>query len=261
MAMTPTNKINSQMRNLLILTKKVLMLIRGSKLGIAGLSIIFAFVFMAVFAPWLAPYKVSFIAPAEDIFNIDRLEIIYPPADGYHPIIIGPTTPGEPSMGGGMWFILANMNGTIIMDFAQKSQTEDPFDQGNLSITLDVTTHDGVEMPISKVMYVAPARGYDSIMAVSTTYGERVRSGLLTFMANSTFVIMDPFSDSILFKEDVDFTPTWMNQDTTSAANMLNPPSQKKITNMWVSTLYGPMRYVNLASEDHIVTYEFEYCW
>jgi peptide/nickel transport system permease protein len=260
MATNTTSKLNNLVRNTILLTKKALTLIKSSKLGIAGLGIIFAFAFMAVFAPWLAPYKVAFIAPAEDIFNIERIQIDYPPSEGYHPMVIGPTTPGESSMGGGIWFILANSNGTIQMDFAQKSQTEDQFVKGNMSLAIDITDM-GLQTPLSQVLYVAPARGYNATTAVSTSYSERMECGLLAFMANSTFVIMDPFSETVLFQDNINFTPVWMNQDTTSAANMLNPPSQRKITNMWYSSLYGPMRYIYFANEEHIVAYEFEYCW
>lgn len=259
--MAITSKLNSLAKNMLILTKKALVLIKSSKLGIAGMGIIFAFAFMAVFAPWLAPYKVAFIAPAEDIFNIERIQMDYPVSDGYHTMMVGATTPGESSMGGGIWFILANSNGTIIMDYAKRASTENPFDLGNMSLTLDITTY-GLQAPLSKVLYLSPARGYNSSMDMAPSYNERRECGLLVFVANSTFVIMDPFATNpILFQESISFTPTWINQDTTSGADMLNPPSQRKINYGWFSTLYGPERYINLASEDHIITYSFEYCW
>jgi len=108
----PDTQAMARFRPLLLWTKKILLMLRGSKPGIAGLIIIFAFVFMAIFAPFLAPYSVSFIAPAEDMFSIERIEMSYPASDGYHTIVVGPTTPGESAMGGGMWFILANEDGT-----------------------------------------------------------------------------------------------------------------------------------------------------
>jgi peptide/nickel transport system permease protein len=261
MVTNSTSKLNNHARNILLLTKKALALIKSSKLGIAGLGIIFAFAFMAIFAPWLAPYKVAFIAPAEDIFNIEKIQVDYPPAEGYRSMVIGATTPGESSMGGGMWFILANSNGTIYMDYARRASTENPFDLGNMSLVLDITAY-GLKAPLSNVLYISPARGYNSSGDMAPSYNERVKCGLLAFMANTTFVIMDPFADvPILFQENITFSPIWINQDTTSGANMLNPPSQIKITNMWFSTLYGPVRYINLASEEHIITYSFEYCW
>lgn len=253
-------KITSQARNLLLLTKKALLLLKSSKLGITGLAIIFAFAFMAIFAPWLAPYKPSFIAPAEDIFDIQRVEMAYPASGGYYPVVLGPTTPGESSMGGGIWFIMANENGTIRMDFGQKSQTIDPFLQGNMSLTIDITDL-GLEAPLSQVLYLAPARGYNTTSSFSTSYGERVECGLLAFVANSTFAILDPFSGEVLFNETIDFHPTWFNEDTASSGSMMKPPSQRKITNFWFSTLYGPLRMVNLANESRIITYSFEYCW
>ena len=260
MASGTDNQVISRFRPLVLSTKKVLLMLKGSKPGIAGLSIIFAFVFMAIFAPWLAPYNPTFIAPAEDMFSIERIELNYPEAEGYHEMVIGPTTPGESSMGGGMWFILANEDGTILMDYAQRAQTEGPFDAGNMSFELDITDY-GLDLPLSKVLYVAPARGYNTSNSLATSYSERVEAGLLSFTANSTFVIFDPFSESILYQDDIDFKPVWINEDTTSSGDMLNPPSQKKVTTIWTSSLYGPYRYVNLANDSHIVSYEFEYCW
>ncbi|MDD4308528.1 MAG: ABC transporter permease [Thermoplasmata archaeon] len=274
MAMSNKSKVNNQVRGILLLIKKALKLIRGSKLGIAGLSIIFAFAFMAIFAPWLSPYDPAFIAPAEDIFNIEKIVREYPVSDGYHNLVIGPTTPGESSMEGGMWFIMANTNGTIIMDYAQRSSTGNPFNMTDVDavqnkttdLTLDITSY-GLSAPLSEVLYIAPARGYNNTFAIAPIYGERVECGLLAFIANSTFVILDPFpedpDDHVLFQENLSFSPTWFNQDTTSAANMLNPPTQRKYTDPtgWFSTLYGPKRFVNIANESRMVTYSFDYCW
>ena len=260
MASGKDNLAISRLKPLIISTKKVLILLKGSKPGIAGLAIIFSFIFMAIFAPWLAPYGPDFIAPAEDMFTIERIELNYPVSEGYHEVVIGPTTPGESSMEGGMWFILANEDGTIQMDYAQKSSTEDPFDTGNMSLELDITDY-GLTLPLSQTLYVAPARGYNSSTSFAPSYGERVEAGLLTFMANTSFVILDPFTETILYQEDIGFIPVWINEDTTSSGDMLNPPSQRKVTDIWTSTLSGPFRYVNLANESHIISYEFEYCW
>ncbi|MCD6461125.1 MAG: hypothetical protein J7L61_00065, partial [Thermoplasmata archaeon] len=46
---------------------------RHSKMGMVGLSIIAAFVLMALLAPFLTPYSPQFLAPAEDVFDADRL--------------------------------------------------------------------------------------------------------------------------------------------------------------------------------------------
>ncbi|MCK5038744.1 MAG: ABC transporter permease [Thermoplasmata archaeon] len=235
-------------------------MLKESKPGIAGLSIIFAFAFTAIFAPWLAPYDPAFIAPAEDMFSIERIEMEYPIVEGYHSVVIGPTTPGESAMDGGMWFILANEDGTIQMDYTQRAYTEGPFDAGNMSLELDISDY-GLDLPLSQIHYVAPARGYNSSTSFASSYGEKIEAGLLTFMANSTFVILDPFTETILFQDDIDFIPVWMNVDTTSSGDMFNPPSQKKVTDIWFSYLHGPYRYVNLANETRIISYEFEYCW
>ncbi|MBA3046439.1 MAG: ABC transporter permease [Candidatus Thermoplasmatota archaeon] len=231
-----------------------------SRTGMAGLAIILAFAFMAIFAPFIAPYSVDFIAPADDMFSVDRIVLQYPVKDGYYSMVVGPTTPSESSMGGGIWFILANQDGTIEMDFGIKTAL-DPFEEGNMSISLDIADY-GLELPLSEVLYLTPARGYNSTSTETSTFGERVESGLLTFVANTTFVIFDPFTETVLHQEDAGFIPKWVVQDTTSAGNMLNPPSQRKITeNLWFTRLEGPFRYVTLANESKFVTYKFEYCW
>jgi peptide/nickel transport system permease protein len=46
-------------------------LYRNSKSGVAGLAIVFGFVFVAVFAPWIAPYDKDFKAPSLDTFIAD----------------------------------------------------------------------------------------------------------------------------------------------------------------------------------------------
>jgi peptide/nickel transport system permease protein len=48
-------------------------LFKQSKAGLLGLGIMFGFVFMAVFAPWIAPYDLDFLAPQEDVFKADNV--------------------------------------------------------------------------------------------------------------------------------------------------------------------------------------------
>ncbi|MGQ9587228.1 MAG: ABC transporter permease subunit [Thermoplasmata archaeon] len=50
-------------------------LYRGSKTGLAGLGIVFGFLFLAVFAPIISPYGPEFRAPAEDVFYANKVEI------------------------------------------------------------------------------------------------------------------------------------------------------------------------------------------
>lgn len=47
-------------------------LYKQSKAGLIGLGIIMGFVFTAVFAPWIAPYDIDFLAPQEDVFKADN---------------------------------------------------------------------------------------------------------------------------------------------------------------------------------------------
>ncbi|MCK4265840.1 MAG: hypothetical protein KAX31_01065, partial [Thermoplasmata archaeon] len=241
--------------------RKVLKLLRSSKPGMAGLIIIMIFVVMAVFAPIIAPFGVDFIAPADDMFSVERIEKHYPSAEGFHPLVIGPTTPSESAMDGGMWFILANADGTIYMDFAVKSFDEPPtpFEDGNRTITLSIQDLN-LEPPLSEVLFVAPGRGYNRTTDVTPTFGERVESGLLAFVANTTFVLLDPFVPRVLYLEDIGFMPDWFVEDTASAGDMLGPPSQKKIDFPFPMT-HGPYRYIALATEDRVIAYEFEYLW
>lgn len=48
-------------------------LYKQSKAGLLGLGIMLGFVFMAVFAPWIAPYDLDFLAPSEDVFKADSV--------------------------------------------------------------------------------------------------------------------------------------------------------------------------------------------
>ncbi|NIP35876.1 MAG: hypothetical protein GWN18_13025, partial [Thermoplasmata archaeon] len=48
-------------------------LYKQSKAGLLGLGIMLGFVFMAVFAPWIAPYDLDFLAPQEDVFKSDTV--------------------------------------------------------------------------------------------------------------------------------------------------------------------------------------------
>lgn len=50
-------------------------LYKGSKSGLAGLTIVFGFFFMATFAPFISPYDPEFKAPSEDIFIADSASI------------------------------------------------------------------------------------------------------------------------------------------------------------------------------------------
>jgi len=53
-------------------------LYRQSKSGLVGLAIMFGFVFVAVFAPFLTPYTTDFVAPAEDVFLADWMRYPLP---------------------------------------------------------------------------------------------------------------------------------------------------------------------------------------
>ena len=83
------NKWKLQIYKLLLVSKKIGKMLMESKTGIAGLVIILSFAFMAIFAPWLAPYHPDFIAPADDMFEVNRIELQYPMKDGYYPMVIG----------------------------------------------------------------------------------------------------------------------------------------------------------------------------
>lgn len=53
-------------------------LYRQSKSGLIGMGIMLAFVFVAVFAPFLTPYSTDFIAPSMDVFKADYIEEAIP---------------------------------------------------------------------------------------------------------------------------------------------------------------------------------------
>lgn len=180
---------------------------------------------MAIFAPWLAPYDPHFLAPDEDFFALSRFNVTFGPGTAYYPPVVGPTRPTYTTPGGGIWTIVADRSGVIHMILATEPiSNETPIRAGNTSYTIDihnVRLPSGLlaKPPLSSVAYVVPA-----LSGAST--GEYITNGALAFVANSTFLLYDPFSNRTMYAFDLGFVPNWFVEDPLSAGQMYGIPQE-----------------------------------
>jgi peptide/nickel transport system permease protein len=86
--------------------------------------------------------------------------------------------------------------------------------------------------------------------------GDLLRNGLLAFVANDTFVILNPFIPEVLFREAVGFQPRWIGQDPASAGDMYTIPREYRVEFLRTA---GPFRYITIANESRLVSYTLEY--
>jgi peptide/nickel transport system permease protein len=232
--------------------------IKESKLGIVGICIILAFSVMAVLAPVISPYKPSYRAPEIDLFEFRNYNKSYP-AGSYLEPVVGPTTPTFSTIDGGQWIIVPTPDGIIYMDFAKSVLVNQstPFEKGGISIAIDLQQIQ-LSPPLVKVIYMVPGGDYMS------RFGERTRTGLIVIVADTTLAIVDPFQypnpSCVLFREDLQFTPKWLVEDTASSGDMYSIPLESSRVDMiWGEMREGPYRYIVVASETRLVAYKVEY--
>jgi peptide/nickel transport system permease protein len=239
------------------LVKLTLASMKESKLGLVGIGIIAMFGIMAMLAPMVAPYKPSFLAPDQDVFEIKNYTLSYPPGE-YNAPCIGPTTPTFTTINGGLWVILASEDGRIYMDFAKTSFTNaTPFEAGNASIQINITDL-GLHPPLTHVQYVVPGRD------INLRAEEQFTCGILIFMADTTFVALDPFAEAgpeVMVQRELGFKPTWLVQDPASSGDMYTVPLQQARYVGVVRIRFGPYRYIAAANESHITVFNMEYLW
>ncbi|MFQ5838107.1 MAG: ABC transporter permease [Thermoplasmata archaeon] len=225
-------------------------LFKQSRLGIAGLSIIFAFGIMAAFSPLIAPYEQDFLAPEQDVFFLRTYELNYTAGPEYAEPVVGPTVPTFAVLDGGLWIIVGDRSGHIFMDLGQRATgNQTPFQRGNASIEIDLEDFE-LSAPMSDILYIAQG------LNAQQRLGELVRNGLLAFAANDTFVIIDPFTQEVLFNDTLGFRPVWIGQDPASAGDMRLIPTQSTVG---FFQFEGPFRYITLANETRVVAFSVEY--
>ena len=228
-------------RSLAITLKKSWGLFRRSKLGLAGTGIIAIFTFMAIFAPVIAPFTPEFLAPDIDVFAPVSYSKIFNNSLGqvYEPVV-GPSAPKNPLQAGGrLWIIMAHESGLIEMDALTRNL--DPFDPAEETLTLNIADF-GLSTPISNVLYIAPG-------AASLTDNVS-KSGLLAFVANKRFILLNPFTSRIRWNSDLGFQPTWFVQDPVSSGDMYEYP-QLINNHTW--------RYVVAANETHLTCFRVDF--
>jgi len=231
-------------------------LYRRSRLGIVGLIIILGFTFMAVFAPWLAPYDPHYLAPDEDFFDLRIFNMtVEPSSESYEPVV-GPTLPTYVVHDGAMYVILAERSGIItILRGREPRGDESPFDRGNWSRRLDIRVDFGVplEPPLSNVVWFAP--GVNALGGL----GNFVENGAIAFVANTTFVVYNPFANQTLLARDIGFLPEWVVQDPLSAGQMYDIPTQTRRCFGAVCLNVGPYRYVAFGAENQTKVLRVKY--
>ncbi len=232
--------------------------LKESKLGIVGLGVILMFGVMALLAPVISPYKPSFMAPDQDVFTIVNHTATYDAAATYNEPIIGPTTPKYNTVGGGLWLIVSSTDGKVHMDFMLPSFTNvTPFEMGNASVDFDIADL-GLSPPLTQMRYICPGRD------ANINSGDKIYNGLVVFLANDTFAVVDPFGAAgpeLLLNVSLDFTPEWLSVDPTSTGDMYDIPLQQATFSGVVQRRFGPYRYIALAGEGRLVAYRMEYLW
>ncbi|MFQ6013644.1 MAG: ABC transporter permease [Thermoplasmata archaeon] len=225
-------------------------LFRQSRLGLAGLSIILAFGVMAAFAPLIAPYPQDFLAPEQDLFLLKRYPLNYTAGPEYQRPVVGPSVPTFATLDGGQWIIVADRDGHIFMDFGKRALgNETPFELGNASFAFDIRDF-GLEPPLSDVLYVAQGLNFRGRL------GDLEFNGLLAFVANETFVLLNPFVAEVVVAADLGFRPTWISQDPTSAGDMDIIPTESSVGFFQTE---GPFRYFAFANTTKVTAYRVEY--
>jgi peptide/nickel transport system permease protein len=228
-----------------IALKKSWSLFRRSKLGLAGTAVITVFVFMAVFAPLISPYTPEFLAPDVDIFVPLSYSKTYNTTGSFFEPVIGPSSPKDPTEDDGrLWIIVADSNGKIVMDSVAKN--ESPFSIPGRTIWINITDF-GFSTPLSNVLYLVPGK--------RTSNDDLTRNGLISFVANGYFVLLDPFTKRKLHSEYIGFQPRWLVEDPVSAGEMYDFPFQIRND---TGGLHSD-RYIVAASDTHVQVFSVNY--
>lgn len=225
-------------------------LFRESRLGIAGLSIIFAFGIMAAFSPLIAPYPEDFLAPEQDVFFLNRYELNYTQGADYLRPVVGPTVPTFANLQGGLWIIVGDRAGSIFMNLGLRATGNlTPFELGNASVELDIEDL-GLDPPLSEILYVTQGKNSRGQL------GDLLFNGLLAFAANDTFAIVNPFVPEVVYNDTIGFRPLWVVQDPASSGDMYVMLTESVVG---FFQFRGPFRHIAVANETRVVAYTLEY--
>ena len=223
-------------------------LFRRSKLGLLGTAIILVFIFMAVFAPWVAPYSPEFLAPNVDIFVPVNYGKTYVTNGTFHEPVVGASSPNDPTENDGrLWIILADDLGIIRLDSVSKNET--PFTASTKTVNI---TEYGLSPPISNVLWLSPGRLRTGLR---DPQDDLTKNGLLGFVANRYLVLLDPFNRRVILKQYIGFQPTWFVNDPVSAGNMYDAP-QRLANDTGVQHCF---HYIVAATDTHVSAFSVDY--
>ena len=236
--------------------------IRGSRLGMAGLSIVLAFALIAILAPVISPFPRTFEAPESDRFTVSTYHRALPANLSYGPPVMGPTTPLSSDRQGGMWLINYAQQGFIFMDFLRHNPQSNltPFQLGNRSMQFDIN-QDFISFPVppkaplTSLYYIVPGRNSTNRL------GDPRDNGLLAFFAQRDFYVIDPFKNSLIFFSRLPFDPVWTGEDPASAGDMVLLPIEISIAPFpgLPGRDVGPFRYFYASDSNHTVVFEITY--
>jgi len=235
--------------------------IRGSRLGIAGLTVVLAFAVIAILAPLISPFPRGFEAPDSDRFTVSAYPHAVPQNLTYGPPVVGPTTPLSSDRQGGMWGISYSREGLIFMDFLVHTvgTNQSPYDAGNLSIRLDISQDFPFSPrpvpPLTALYYIVPARNSSNLN------GPRQTNGAIAFFAQRDFYVVDPFSKTLIFWSRLTFDPVWTGEDPASAGEMFVAPVERSIAPFpgLPGRDVGPYRYFYATDLNHTEIFEITY--
>jgi len=233
-------------------------LFRGSRLGLAGLTIVLIFAMIGILAPIISPYPRSFEAPDSDRFTISTYtQNLTLRGLNYSAPVMEPTTPLHSDRLGGMWLINYAREGYVFMDFTRHvlESNESPFQFGNRSIQFHVS-----DLPLTP-QPAAPLRALYSIIpaldSVKST-GPRRENGAIAFFAQRDFYLYDPFLKTPIFWSRLSFDPVWTGEDPASAGDLITEPAQFTIRPFpgAPGRDVGPYRYFFASDGSHTVVFE-----
>lgn len=236
--------------------------LRQSRLGLLGFSIVLVFAFMAILAPFIAPYPRLYQAPIIDRFEIHAYSQTLPGGQTYDGPVMGPSTPFLVDAGGGMWDINWNStHATVYMKFLKYTLrlNETPFNAGNLSLDFDATQWFGATPlpsgPLSALHWIAPGKNF------SFGTGPSDANGALALVMNRTLIVGDPFSKTLIFSTQLPFRPVWTGEDPETGGLLLAQPVQNSKVRIpgLPPTPFGPYRYIYASNGTQSLVYEVTY--
>ncbi len=235
-----------------------------SKYGATGFAIILLFLVMAIFAPFLTPYTPHFEAPSIDslrpyVYAFNSNAPVEGITIGYTQLV---TAPSE----GGSWIII-NHGKSIQGIFTQDpkrvgSPNLEPWATNSLRFTLQLSSIPGLgpQETVTHMAFLAPSTS-DLQYHYSGPGQHPNWDGEIVFTTQDHLVIYDIFNlmpnsqYSRMVVEPLDFTPTWVEVDTTSSGNLTSPVVYAP------GAAVFPSRFIAVGDDYHMNVYWYYYTY